>query len=62
MSKWSTSDIIIATQKSVPMSHQIKMAISSLDDISFPRYREQNYSLDAKLSHTSLWLGHIPMP
>jgi len=62
MSKWSDSDIIIGTQKSVPMSDQIEMGISSLDDISFPCYREQKYSLDAKLSHTSLWLSHIPTP
>ena len=33
-----------------------------LDDISFPRYREQKYSLDAKLSNMSLWLSHIPIP
>ena len=62
MSKWSDSDIVIATQKSVPMSHLIKMIISSLADISFPRYREQKYSLDAKHSNMSLWLSHIPMP
>ena len=62
MSKWSDSDIVIATQKSVPMSHLIEMTISSLADISFPRYREQKYSLGAKLSNMSVWLSHISMP
>jgi len=42
------------SQKSVPMSHQIKMTISSHDIICFPRYMEQIYCQEAGLSNISL--------